>query len=187
MLLVVLGLVAWLVVVPMLQTGPTLDASKINALYDPAQGTLGNDAKATSTDPATLFPAGPTTRCTEGMRAALARSGVARTISDTKTKGMGETGYVALYPTVDQAKKAASDIDASLLTCSGFSGGKSRLGSSPGYRDYTGSMTFAATSRSYTSATLVQYGNAVAVSFVAGITFAVDRADNLKTRMDSLR
>jgi hypothetical protein len=185
-LLVVLGLVAWLVVVPMLQTGPTLDPSKINALYDPAQGTLGNDGTTTSTDPAVLFPT-TTSACTTGMRTALARSTAARAISDTKTKGMGETGYVALYATVAEAKAAVKDIDTSVLTCSTFSGSTSRLGSSPAYRDYTGKMTIGATSRSYTTMTLVQYGNAVAVTFVAGITFAVDRADNLKTRMDGLR
>lgn len=186
-LVVVLGLVAWFVVVPLLQTGPTLAREKISAIYDPAMGSLGNDAASTSTDPATLFPAGTAGACTDGMHDALASASAARAIADTKTKGMGETGYVALYGSVDQAKQAVKAADASLLSCTGFTGTKGRLGSSPAYRDYDGRVTVGATNRSYTSATLVQYGNVVAVTFVAGITFAVDRADRLKTRVDSLR
>jgi len=186
-LVVVLGLVAWFVVVPLLQTGPTLAREKISAIYDPAMGSLGNDAASTSTDPATLFPAGTAGACTDGMHDALASASAARAIADTKTKGMGETGYVALYGSVDQAKQAVKAADASLLSCTGFTSTKGRLGSSPAYRDYDGRVTVGATNRSYTSATLVQYGNVVAVTFVVGITFAADRADRLKTRVDSLR
>ena len=185
-LVVALGLVAWFVVVPIFQTGPTLAASKINALYDPALGSLGYDPTATITDPAVLFPATSATGCTEGMRAALARSTAARTLIDTKTKGMGEQGYVAVYASVADARAAAKDIDASLLTCKGIAGDANRLGKSPGYRDYTGSLKVAGAKTSYTSATLAQYGNVVSVTAVAGITFAIDRANRLKERMDSL-
>ncbi|MGV8850128.1 MAG: hypothetical protein ACOH16_11355, partial [Propionibacteriaceae bacterium] len=185
-LVVVLGLVAWFVVVPLLQTGPTLDSGKIGAIFDPALGSIGYDPTVTTTDPAVLFPAASPTGCTEGMRAALARSTVALTLMDTKTKGMSEQGYVALYATVAEAKQAAQEIDASLLTCPGFAGDANRLGRSPGYRDYTGSLKVAGAKTSYTSATLAQYGNVVTVTVVAGITFAIDRANRLKERMDSV-
>ena len=73
---------------------------------------------------------------------------------DTKTKGMSEQGYAALYPTVAEARKAAKEIDVSLLTCPGFAGDANRLGTSPGYRDHTGTLTVAGAKTSYTSATL---------------------------------
>ena len=176
---------AWFVVVPIFQTGPTLAASKINALYDPALGSLGYDPTATTTDPAVLFPATSATGCTEGMRAALSRSTAARTLIETKTKGMGEQGYVALYASVADARAAAKDIDASLLTCKGFTADSNGLAKSPAYRDYSGVLTIAGAKTSYTSATLAQYGNVVSVTAVAGITFAIDRANRLKERMDS--
>lgn len=182
----VLGLVAWFVVVPVLQTGPTLASGKIDAIFDPALGTVGYDPTVTTSDPAVLFPAASAAGCTQGMREALARSTVARGLMDTKTKGMSEQGYVALYPTVAEAKKAAKEIDASLLTCPGFAGDADRLGRSPGYRDYTGTLKVAGAKTSYTSATIAQYGNVVTVTIVAGITFAIDRADRLKERMDSI-
>jgi hypothetical protein len=185
-LAVVLGLVAWLVVVPLFQTGPTLSSAKIDAIFDPALGSVGYDPTETTTDPAVLFPASSATGCTEGMRAALARSTVARTLIDKTTKAMGEQGYVALYPTVAEARKAAKEIDASLLTCPGFTAYANRLGKSPGYRDYSGSLKVAGAKTSYTSATLAQYGNVVMVTVVAGMTFAADRANRLKERMDTL-
>jgi hypothetical protein len=185
-LVVALGLVAWFVVVPIFQTGPTVAATKINAIYDPALGSLGYDPTETTSNPTELFPPASAIACTDGMRAALARSTVARTLMDTKTKGMSEQGYVALYATVAEAKQAAQEIDASLLTCPGFAGDANRLGKSPGYRDYTGSLKVAGAKTSYTSATLAQYGNVVTVTVVAGITFAIDRANRLKERMDTL-
>jgi hypothetical protein len=186
-LVVALGLVAWFVVVPVFQTGPTLAASTINAIYDPALGSLGYDPTETTSNPAELFPTASASACTEGMRVALARSTAARTLMETKTKGMGEQGYVALYASVAEAKKAAKEIDASLLSCPGFTADSNGLAKSPGYRDYTGSLKVTGAKTSYTSATLAQYGNVVTVTVVAGITFAIDRANRLKQRMDSLR
>ncbi len=40
-LVVALGLVAWFVVVPLFQTGPTLSSVKIGAIFDPALGSVG--------------------------------------------------------------------------------------------------------------------------------------------------
>lgn len=185
-LVVALGLVAWFLVVPLFQTGPTLSSVKIDAIFAPALGSIGYDSAMTTTDPAVLFPAASATGCTAGMRAALARSTVARAIVDTKTKGMGEQGYVALYPSVAEARKAAKEIDVSLLTCPGFVGDANHLAKSPGYRDYTGSLKVAGAKAAFTSATLAQYGNVLTVTVVAGITFAIDRAGRLKERMDSL-
>lgn len=189
MLVVALGLVAWFVVVPIFQTGPTVAATKINAIYDPALGNLGYDPTETTSNPSELFPTASAISCTEGMRAALARSTAARTLIDTKTKGMAEQGYVAMYTSVAEAKRAAKEIDVRLLTCPGFSADSNGLAKSPGYRDYTGTLQVAGAKTSYISAPLAQYGNVVTVTVtvVAGITFAVDRADRLKERMDSLR
>lgn len=185
-LVLVLGLLGWFLW-PSLAKQPTLAQDKVEQVYNPAIGGMGNRKDVKPRPASGYFKTSSKDECVIQVGNVLAGGQVVMPIDSVADGGASEHGWFVLFSTPDDAKATMKTLNSTLTSCrgGGLKAGSSSTRSAPAWYTYDG--PFDATDKTPSAQVVaVQYGNTITVSTPQAAKSPATYAKQLKDRIDSL-